>query len=343
MSLQDLHAPLYVIVGDKMSEAVRGGAKVSVPLWASFLTGSRAYGDELILDSKLYGWDTLGRKKTYQQMSQRIPYRPWMTGELDPLAVRMPNGSGLAILWTELKTPAGNVLHRNFTTFVVEGDAPRETQLANGEPVRIVRTDPADFSDAKWSQKQWNVLDGRKANGAGSGFFEYTIPWPTDVDSGDVEAATYIVEASSKQLFGKDSDKVVAIEGEWMRGEGTFDPSLNRNAYPMTDETLFPSAVTISINDTVADQVQLADDSADHRGILSWHNQLQDQYLREAGSYGQLVSVAIPPVALEAAEDTGELVIRLEVDEALPGGLAIYGKDFGRYPLDPTVVFALKP
>jgi hypothetical protein len=32
-------------------------------------------------------------------------------------------------------------------------------------------------------------------------------------------------------------------------------------------------------------------------------------------------------------------VIRLQVDQALPGGLAIYGKRFGRYPLDPTLVF----
>ncbi len=35
-------------------------------------------------------------------------------------------------------------------------------------------------------------------------------------------------------------------------------------------------------------------------------------------------------------------MIRLEVDAALPGGLAIYGERFGRYPLDPTLVFDLK-
>ena len=34
----------------------------------------------------------------------------------------------------------------------------------------------------------------------------------------------------------------------------------------------------------------------------------------------------------------GELVVRLEVDSALPGGLAIYGRGFGRYPLDPTIL-----
>jgi hypothetical protein len=35
-------------------------------------------------------------------------------------------------------------------------------------------------------------------------------------------------------------------------------------------------------------------------------------------------------------------VIRLEVDDALPGGLAIYGAKFGRYPIDPTVLFVLR-
>jgi predicted transcriptional regulator len=30
------------------------------------------------------------------------------------------------------------------------------------------------------------------------------------------------------------------------------------------------------------------------------------------------------------------------VDAALPGGLAIYGAQFGRYPLDPTVLFVLR-
>jgi hypothetical protein len=30
------------------------------------------------------------------------------------------------------------------------------------------------------------------------------------------------------------------------------------------------------------------------------------------------------------------------VDDAFPGGLAIYGSKFGRYPVDPTVVFMLR-
>jgi hypothetical protein len=342
MTLQDLHAPLYLVVGDEMSKEVSAGEEVTVPLWASFLTSSRAYGDELYVEGKLYGWDSLGQEQTYGKVRERITYRPWMAEKLDSLRLRMPSDPGVAVLATELKDDAGSVLSRNFTTFVVEGSAPKRTALEGSDVGRIVRVDPAAFSGAEWSQKQWKVLDGLKVNGTGAGYFEYSIPWPSDVSLGDVEAATFMVEASAKQLFGKDREGGGEIAGEWMRGEGTFDPSLNRNAYPMTDETLYPSAVTISFNDVVADQVQLSDDPADSRGILSWHSQLQDQYLREAGSYGELVSVAVPRVALKDAATAGELVVRLEVDEALPGGLAIYGKDFGRYPLDPTVVFSLK-
>jgi hypothetical protein len=86
----------------------------------------------------------------------------------------------------------------------------------------------------------------------------------------------------------------------------------------------------------------LPDDPADHRGILSWHAQLKDKKLREAGSYGYLVQAVLPPEAIATAAKTKELVLRFEVDASLPGGLAIYGERFGRYPLDPTLIFEVR-
>ena len=52
--------------------------------------------------------------------------------------------------------------------------------------------------------------------------------------------------------------------------------------------------------------------------------------------------MTIPASALEEAARTGSFVVRLEVSDALPGGLAIYGAKFGRYPLDPTVALVLR-
>ena len=130
--------------------------------------------------------------------------------------------------------------------------------------------------------------------------------------------------------------------GDYMRGGGFHDPSANPNSYPMTGETKFPSAVTVRVNGALAGRWDLADDPADSRGILSWHSQLRDHKLREAGSYGQLLRVPIPAEALASAAKAGEVVVRLEVSDALPNGLAIYGSKFGRYPVDPTVLFLLK-
>jgi hypothetical protein len=341
MTLRDLHAPLYVSVGAPadLSRSVKVGETVDVPLWASFLTGDTAFGDALVLQARLYEWDTLGQKQTTFTTRRTIPYRPWMSEALPPLSVPMPKDPGVAVLAVELLDRAGFVLQRNFTTFVVDGNPPDEVTLADGRRAHVARIDPAKFSSARWSQKQWNVLEGLKVNGAGSGHFEYRLTWPQGLKLADVASATFVVEASAKQLFGKDRDDAAAMGGDYMRGKGTLDPSRNPNAYPMTDEVRFPSALTIRVNGVLAGRRELPDDPADHRGILSWHAQLKDRRLREAGSYGYLVEVAVPRAALERAAAEGALLVRLEVDEALPGGLALYGSRFGRYPVDPTVVF----
>jgi hypothetical protein len=186
------------------------------------------------------------------------------------------------------------------------------------------------------------VLGDKKLNGAGHGFFEYAIDWPAGLDPRDVAGATFLVEASAKRLNGKDRDTTDAQSGDYMRGGGFHDRSRNPNSYPMTSAYRFPSAVTVRINGHVAGRFELPDDPADSRGILSWHAQPRDGHLHEAGSYGELLRVPLPREAIAEAGRTGTVVIRLEVDEALPGGLAIYGRAFGRYPLDPTVQFVLR-
>ncbi len=132
----------------------------------------------------------------------------------------------------------------------------------------------------------------------------------------------------------------MASDGDYMLGKGLKDPSLNPNAYPQTDEAKFSSEVVLSFNGVSAGKQNLPDDPADHRGILSWHYQPQDRKLREAGSYGYKIVVAVPTEALQKAQQTGELVIKMAVEGN--GGLAIYGEKFGRYPMNPTVIVKTK-
>jgi galactose mutarotase-like enzyme len=337
MSLRDLHAPLYIAVGDsELSRTVRPGEHVDVPLYASFLTGSKAYGDSLTLRAELYGWNALGERRVWDSSVTRIPYRPWMSQALAPLAITMPNEPATLVLATRLVDAKDSVLQRNFTTFVVEGT------LVDGNKVRVARVPATAVRDAHWTLKQWTVLGDHKLNGAGSGFFEYQIPWPAGLDVNSIASATFLVEASAKRLNGKDRDSTVVENGDYMRGGGFHDPSRNPNSYPMTGATPFRSAVTVRVNGQASGSRELPDDPADSRGILSWHAQPHDGHLYEAGSYGELLRVPIPAAALREAARSGAMIVRLEVDAALPGGLAIYGARFGRYPIDPSVVFVLR-
>lgn len=343
MSLRDLHSPFYISTGSDLCRDVKPGDAVEVPLWASFMAES-APSQTLQINVRSYGWDTMGQTWPLGQEVRPVPFRPWMSEALAPLRITVPRAEGLLLVALQLETAAGLPLHRNFTTFrVTNGSAPRdEMRQTQSSSVRVVRFAPQTFKAAQWSLKQWNILDGMKVNGAGHGFFEYRVPWPAGLAPAKVGGVSLLLEASAKQLFGKDREDAGLQDGDYMRGQGTFDPSLNPNAYPMTDTVSFPSAVRIRVNGIAAGVIDLPDDPADHRGILSWHAQLRDKKLREAGSYGYLIRAHLSAASVRAAADNREFVIRLEVDAALPGGLAIYGERFGRYPVDPSLVFDLK-
>ncbi|HVN81794.1 MAG TPA: glycoside hydrolase family 2 TIM barrel-domain containing protein [Terriglobia bacterium] len=343
MSLIDWHSPFYVSTGSEICREVKPASIIQVPLYASFMT-DKCPGTSLVLDFELHGWDSLGRHEVYSRLSRPVAFLPWMSQELPALEVTMPSKPALAILSLVLKSESGQILHRNFNTFLVtSGPAPRdETLNEEGRNIRLIRIAPQQFQSARWSLKQWNVLDGLKVNGAGSGYFEYRIPWPAGLRIEDIDSVILIAELSAKQLFGKDRNEANPVEGDFMRGRGTQDPSVNPNSYPMTDTLRYPSAVRIRVAGESEGVFDLWDDPADHRGILSWHSQKRDKKLREAGSYGYLISAVITKSALYAAAAAKEIILRLEVDETLPGGLAIYGEHFGRYPLDPTLVFTLK-
>jgi hypothetical protein len=214
----------------------------------------------------------------------------------------------------------------------------KQGSLAVSEEPTRVSFAPTSFSEASWSHGQWNVLGGLKVNGAGTGFFSYDVVLPEDLNLNEVKKLTLVFEASAKKLHGKDQEELSVLGGDYMRGRGTLDPSRNPNSYPMTDTYEYPSLVKVKVNGEVVDLFYLEDDPADHRGVLSWFSQLQDAKLREAGSYGYLLKSSIPIELIRNSSDR-QVNIRFEVDEGLPGGLAVYGKLFGRYPLDPTLLF----
>jgi hypothetical protein len=331
MTLNDFHSAIYISAGNEICTTVKGGEKVNVPLYFSSMTGVD-YGKQLRLSFQLKHTNAIGETSIITMGSKLIDYQPYLQKELEALVVEMPTVAGLSILTLQLEDLNSKVLHHNFVHFEVIS----ETMLPK---TKILSVAPADFTKATWSAKQWNVLDGLKVNGAGSGFFEYSIAIDKSTNLNSIKEAYVLLELSAKELFVKDLDKKEKTDVDFMLG-GKASPSGNPNSYPMTDETLFPSKIVISVNGENALTTTLKDDPADHRGVLSWHHQLKDKKLREAGSYGYLIKVPVSKTQLKTAIEKGSLLLRLETNGK--GGIAVYGKSFGRYSLDPSLVLKMK-
>ncbi len=330
MSLLDFHSDVYLSMGNEISRRVNAGDEIEVPPFISVMTG-KDLGTKLSIDWRLEFINRAAESVEVDAGTLETNYIPWMQKSLNPLKLEMPDLPGLAVLKVWVKNSEGNVLHRNFMHFIVEGDATLQGKM-------IIDVAPDKFTAAEWTKKQWEVLEGRKINGAGEGYFKYSIPLNKEIEGIKVKSAEFIIEVSAKELFVKDMAEYDRNQ-DFMRGSRVY-PSANPNAYPMTDEIKFPSDIVISLNDEPALETMLQDDPADHRGVLSWHYQLQDKKLREAGSYGYLVRVPVSKKILKSALEEGRLEVELKTKGE--GGIAVYGKEFGRYPFNPSLVLHLK-
>jgi len=336
MSLQDLHEPIQITPDIELCTDVVPGQAVEVPLWLSVFS-DRIPSQTGELSYFLRWINAAGEEKIGPVTKHQVSLESWSWGNIDPVNVTMPAEDGLAVLYFTLSTPGGVEIHKNFTTFRITGPEANGWRPGGGQ-YRLAFS-PEVYTEQNWSRKKWEVLDGLKINGTGYGYFTYEIEIPEDIKPQEIRGIVLKMEVAAKKLLGKDRDDAREMGGDYMRGKGTFDPSRNPNAYPMTDEEKFPSLIRVYVDGNMIKEMFLPDDPADHRGILSWHAQLKDGKLREAGSYGYLLEAAIPDDLVKKVLETNRIKITLEVPASYPGGLAIYGKDFGRYPFDPTLLF----
>lgn len=328
MSLKDLHSNIYLSTGNEIVRNVKGGDAIEVPLYLSNYTSIPITQNKLIVSYTLDLTDATGMTSTITKDQITIAAQPWDQKDLPPLKLNIPDIKGLAVLKLYLKSMEGDTLHHNFVHFEIASDHHRSG-------VQLISVAPANFNRQQWDLKQWAVLDGLKENGAGKGYFEYQLPMNKSLNLQKMKSAYIVMELSAKQLFDKDKSGAFNRNQDYMLGS-KVSPSSNPNAYPMTDETKFPSMISIFVNGKKAMVTTLPDDPADHRGILSWNSQLKDKKLREAGSYGYLVKVPIAKSVLTSSGNQGFLDLKIQSDNG--GGLAIYGAQFGRYPVDVNLV-----
>jgi hypothetical protein len=269
---------------------------------------------------------------------------PFSFVSLEPVTLHLPEVTSLLIFAVCLKDGEGNTLQRNFVPFRVNGKNP--------DGVYIVSQPPTAFTNSSWSIKHLAPQQGRKVWGMGSGFFEYEFPLPAGLDTGKIASIEFRAELSARYPQEKylEEGEAESIGMTVVSNKGTI-PGYGQNSYPQTDEKTFSSLVVINVNGYRHEEILLPDDPADHRGLLSWMNQEQGWawgssdrskrwLLDEAGSYGYLVKAHLHKADIRRALETGKVVIRLQVDDSGPtrGGLSVYGKDSGRFPLDPSII-----
>ena len=102
----------------------------------------------------------------------------------------MPDMAGLAVIQFRVLDEAGELLQRNFMHFEVESD-----RLP--DKMEVISIPAAEFTEAEWSKRQWNVREGRKVNGAGEGFFTYEIALPEELRSKRIREAAIIALAGA--------------------------------------------------------------------------------------------------------------------------------------------------
>ncbi len=321
----DLHSPIYLSTGNEITRTIEANELVEIPLYLSSMTDENITGENLIISYSVSGIDYLGNAFTTKKQNLEVAYNAWMQEKLTPIAVKSPPNQGVYQVVFEVTDVSGKIHHRNFFTLDVPAGQ-------NNVDFQVLEVEPRDVIAKNWSLKAWDVLNGLKMNGAGSGFFEYEFSGKV----GRVKSGYILMELGAKQLFAKDRDETtLKADLDYMLG-AVADPAQNKNAYPMTDTYLRPSNVKISVNGQMIAQQTLADDPADHRGVLSWHHQRHDRTLHEAGSYGYLIKVPLTSSLIKTLQKTGKL--RVKIESTNGGGVAVYGKSFGRYAFNPSLV-----
>jgi len=346
MTMEDFHKNLYVVAGEDFYQSYKGGEKIEIPIGISAVTND--IPEDLQLKYSIYGWNEIGEKVEHLTGNLEAIAEPFSFTELDPVTFKTPDKNMVMLLATSLIDSKGKIIQRNFVPFKVTGKKITESVL--------LTKSPDEFTGALWNIKHFSPQEGKKVWGMGSGYFEYEFEIPEGIHAEDVENIEFRAELASrypqeKYLEEGDAERI----GMTVVSTKGIIPGYGKNSYPQTDEKLHGSLVKITANDQIIGEVELSDDPADHRGILSWMNQKpgwewgsEDRskpwLLDEAGSYGFLVKAELDEISKNLALETRKVTLRLHVDESTNdrGGLSIYGKESGMYPMDLTLIINTK-
>jgi hypothetical protein len=290
---------------------------IPVPLFVSHYSDLK---ETPTLRWSIKGTDDKGETVEIPARTRPVEWVPFGVKEQKRIAFRIETPFVGAVGF-ELVDASGKRIAANFVNLVVKPEKPTPKVERLDDREVAIRFDPAEFAQGRFSDGV-KISEG-KAQGRGVGSFTYRLNIPKAVVKARPQAVRLLVEASARA--GRD-------QVDWNERKNPQDN-------PQTDERKHPTTVAISINGGAAVRIEIADDPADARGVLS-HLARVDH-----GSHGEMIQInaPIPESAIQDLESGKPLVLRFEVPEdGKRGGLAIFGADTGAYPFDPTLVITTR-
>lgn len=308
----------------------------TVPVFVSHYSQKRC---DPRLRWQIVGTDNLGQAVETPARERPVVWRPFDVTFQNSLRVTIPTGRPfVGALTLELLDEKGLRLGANYINLIVRpisnkvlpsGDVSPVTRSPRVEvlgPHRVaLRFDPDDFSSFSPQQPVEHWLERRgKFTGLGSCRVAYRISLPVFVREAVPAKFTLMTELATKS----DHERL-----DW--------PAVRRRLdCPQTEDKKHPGRVSVSIIGEPLWRLDLPDDPADSRGVLSHQNRF------EHGSFGYLVRKKTDLTRRHALREklcndpSFTVEFRAEPDSTAgkAAGISLFGERTGRYPIDPTII-----
>ncbi|RCX16483.1 glycosyl hydrolase family 2 [Fontibacillus phaseoli] len=328
MSIADLHTPDFIVLDAPPCQTVSVRGQVVVPMLRSSFS-DRYHGQKLKVKWELWH-DQLGVRTVEDSGVIQLDWEDYGVVPLSSLTLTMPDRDAVAVLAVSLVNEEGEAITRNFTTFDVRSG---ETGGYKTD-VEVIQIPVGSYAEQTF-EHQWTSIQGAKVSGAGKGSLIYDITLPGLTEKTAIHDIEILFEAGAKRVLARNTEGSIDTDmGIGAMHGADAKVEYNPNTYYMTDEEKHPSRLNVLIDGESIGSFVLPDDPADSRGVLSWHYQPVANKLDEAGSYGYLCKLSVP-VQLTARLNRSR-TFRLEL-QAEEGGVALYGRNAGRYPLDLSI------
>ncbi|MEK5477940.1 sugar-binding domain-containing protein [Paenibacillus sp. FSL R5-0407] len=327
MRIADLHSPDFIVIDAPPCRTVSAQEQVAVPLLRSSFS-DRYHGQKLMVKWELWH-DDLGTRKVTDSGEVQVDWDGYGVSPLSLLSLTMPDGDAVAVLAVSLVNEAGEGITRNFTTFDVRsGETDGEHAAGDG----IIPIPVSSYVEQTF-EHHWSSIQHAKVSGAGMGRFSYDITLPDITEKAAIHEIEIVFEAGAKRVLARNIEGSVNTDmGIGAMHGADAKVEYNPNTYYMTDEKKHPSRLNVLIDGESIGSLVLPDDPADSRGVLSWHYQPVPNKLDEAGSYGYLCKLSVPVQLTTRLNHSRAFRLELQVEEG--GGVALYGRNAGRYPVD---------